>query len=376
MTLRTALTGAESGLKQLETRRQISVNAAARAVIKAPDMVAAGQAIVFDAAASTDSDGALTQFAWDFGDGTTAMGVVAAHVFTAPGDYTVRLTVTDDAAVGNSDVTATTRVTVNPPPTVGLAVAGQMCPAVAQDWSVNAARGTSVSWTFGDGTTAEGARTTHGFAKPGLSPVSVALDDGRGLLNSSWREEVYVRVNAAPRAVAGPDQVVNPGDTVSFSAAQSGDIDGVLTDYRWSFGDCITLADVHVTRRFDQSGPVAVKLTVRDDSGAACDTGQDNLTVLVNTAPQIDAGPNRTTPVGAAHDVLVIDASGASDADGHSVTVDWDFGDGTTATGAILRHAYAAPGAYTVTFTARDSTGLPSGITSDTAIVIATPRGE
>ncbi|WP_147108755.1 PKD domain-containing protein [Tateyamaria sp. syn59] len=374
VTLRTDLTGAASGLEQLKTRRQITVNAAPRVVIDAPETVAAGQAVVFDATASTDSDGALTGFAWDFGDGTTAMGVVAAHVFKAPGDYTVALTVTDDAGVGNSDITGTRHITVNPPPAAGLAVAGQMCPATARDWSVDTPPGTSVAWTFGDGTTAEGARTTHGFAEPGLYPVSVALDDGRGLRNSSWREEVYVRVNAAPTAVAGPDQVVNPGDTVSLSAALSADIDGTLMAYTWSFSDGVTLEGVDVARQFDLNGPVAVTLTVRDDSGVPCNTSQDTLTVLVNTAPRIDAGPDRTTPVGAAHDVLIFDASAASDADGHSVTVDWDFGDGTTATGAVVRHAYGAPGTYTVTATARDSTGLPSGVSIDTATVIATGR--
>ena len=51
----------------------------------------------FDGSGSTDTDGTLVSYAWDFGDGQGALGPTARHAFTAPGDYTVTLTVTDDA---------------------------------------------------------------------------------------------------------------------------------------------------------------------------------------------------------------------------------------------------------------------------------------
>src|SRR5262249_23064856 len=47
----------------------------------------------------------------------------------------------------------------------------------------------------------------------------------------------------------------------------------------------------------------------------------------------------------------------ASDADGDDVALAWDFGDGTTATGAQAQHAFAA-GIYTVTLRATDEAGL------------------
>jgi chitodextrinase len=113
---------------------------------------------------------------------------------------------------------------------------------------------------------------------------------------------------------------------------------------------------------------------VLDDSGATCNTGQDTARILVNGAPQIDAGGDRETPIGAAHDVLRFDASGATDPDGQGLLITWDFGDGTSLSGAIARHRYASAGDYTVTVTARDSTGLACGITSATAQVSATQR--
>ena len=52
--------------------------------------------VEFDARASSDTDGVIVAFAWDFGDGETGAGATTAHTFLEPGDYTTRLTVRDD----------------------------------------------------------------------------------------------------------------------------------------------------------------------------------------------------------------------------------------------------------------------------------------
>ena len=53
-------------------------------------------AIDVDARGSTDSDGQVTDYLWDFGDGTYATGSHVHHVFSAPGTYRVNLVVRDD----------------------------------------------------------------------------------------------------------------------------------------------------------------------------------------------------------------------------------------------------------------------------------------
>ena len=78
------LPGASDGCGTIETRRLVTVNAPPAPVIDVPDRIAAGALVLFDAAASPDPDGAVTGFAWDFGDGATATGVQAQHRFAAP----------------------------------------------------------------------------------------------------------------------------------------------------------------------------------------------------------------------------------------------------------------------------------------------------
>lgn len=74
--------------------------------------------ITFDGSTSTDSDGLIASHAWDFGDGGTATGQSASHLYESVGSFTVTLTVTDnDGAQGS----ASTTITVSAPATDEIA---------------------------------------------------------------------------------------------------------------------------------------------------------------------------------------------------------------------------------------------------------------
>ncbi len=57
--------------------------------------------VSFDASGSTDDDGSIASYAWDFGDGGSASGETVSHTYTTAGTFTITLTVTDDD--GDSD---------------------------------------------------------------------------------------------------------------------------------------------------------------------------------------------------------------------------------------------------------------------------------
>jgi chitodextrinase len=68
-----------------------------------------GMVASVDAGASSDTDGSIAAYSWNFGDGTAAKsGATTSHTYSTPGAYTVTLTVTDNA--GKQSVT-TTRIT-------------------------------------------------------------------------------------------------------------------------------------------------------------------------------------------------------------------------------------------------------------------------
>ncbi len=374
-TLTTTLEGGTQDCGQLVSRHKITINAAPSPVAEAPDQVAAGVLARFDASAAQDSDGVITRYLWDFGDGTKAEGVSVTHRYETAGLYSLSLEVIDDAGVANSRATWSREVVVNPAPLTGVDVAGALCAGVANDWALSVGTDVSVAWDFGDGTTGKGAAVTHQYEVPGLYPITVSTDDGRSLANSNQLEQVYARVNAPPTADAGPDRVVCPGDEVVFRSGAY-DLDGKITDMLWRFSDGVDLSGEMVSRRFDTAGLVTATLIVTDDSGASCATGADTADILVNSAPVVSAGKDRTTPVGAVHDVLRFDATDVSDPDGHGVEISWQFGDGAGGYGAVVRHGYGAPGTYTATVTAQDSTGLACGVAQDSVQVEAVARHE
>jgi PKD repeat protein/RNA polymerase subunit RPABC4/transcription elongation factor Spt4 len=63
--------------------------------------------VTFNGAGSSDSDGSIAGYAWDFGDGNTGSGETTTHSYTTAGTYTVELTVTD-----NDEATGTTTKTI------------------------------------------------------------------------------------------------------------------------------------------------------------------------------------------------------------------------------------------------------------------------
>ncbi|SFF86617.1 PKD domain-containing protein [Actinopolymorpha cephalotaxi] len=63
----------------------------------------------FSGTSSSDADGTIAKYSWDFGDGATGDGPTVSHTFTDAGDHVVKLTVTDDkGATSTATYTATT----------------------------------------------------------------------------------------------------------------------------------------------------------------------------------------------------------------------------------------------------------------------------
>jgi sugar lactone lactonase YvrE len=89
-----------------------------------------------------------------------------------------------------------------------------------------------------------------------------------------------------------------------------------------------------------------------------------NLAPVASFAAFPASGP---APLGVA-----FDGSASSDPNGAIISHSWDFGDGTTGSGAKVGHTYGAPGAYAVKLTVRDDSGA---VASSSKTVTAGPPG-
>jgi PKD repeat protein len=141
--------------------------------------------VAFDGRGSTDADGTIASYAWNYGDGTTGTQSTSSHTYASAGTYTVTLTVTDNA--GATD-------TVSNPVTVTAAPPGNQAPTAAftstpTDLSVafdgrgsTDADGTiaSYAWNYGDGTTGTQSTSSHTYASAGTYTVTLTVTDNAG----------------------------------------------------------------------------------------------------------------------------------------------------------------------------------------------------
>ena len=156
----------------------------------------AGEPVTFDASSSSDSDGSLTRFEWDIdGDGSYDLtGTTIEHTFGSPGEYEVRLRVTDSGGK-QSVVTRTVTVAeaVNEPPSAAFEVSTaspDVGDAVRFDASASTDPDGAITeyrWDFtGDGTPdSRGPRVEHTFEQTGEHTVTLTVIDGDGATDVS-----------------------------------------------------------------------------------------------------------------------------------------------------------------------------------------------
>jgi PKD repeat protein len=98
----------DSATQNVQISESVSANRPPEAVINGPKSGSVGQTLSFSGADSTDVDGRIVSYVWDFGDGTTDSGEEVTHSYSAAGSYQVTLTVTDDGE-GTDQVVAQTQ---------------------------------------------------------------------------------------------------------------------------------------------------------------------------------------------------------------------------------------------------------------------------
>jgi len=171
-------------------------------------------AVTFDGSDSTDGDGRIVGWAWDFGDGDTATGVSASHAFARAGTYTVRLTVTDDDGLASSDTTTVTASNRPPVANAGADRSAGVGSAIAFDGSASSdpdGQITTFAWSFGDGSNGSGATPMHAYGQAGTYTVRLTVTDDGGASSSDTAqvtvgvagELVWTRTFGGPTFVDG-----------------------------------------------------------------------------------------------------------------------------------------------------------------------------
>ena len=250
----------------------------------------------FDGSASEDPDGQVTSHSWRFGDGATGSGPTSVHEYDAAGEYEVVLSVLDDAGQTSTlkrtvSIQDGTTEPANQAPTALLEVS-----CADLDCSFDGSGSTdpdgnieTYTWTFGDDSGLSGARVEHSYASKGTYVVELTVTDGQGATAAASRSLTVTPPNAPPVA----DFLFACTDLAcDFDASESSDGDGLVSAYRWQFGDGSSGTGAIAEHVFAVEGTYDVRLQVEDDDGSTDEiTRQVRVTVPASDPPAEDPPP-------------------------------------------------------------------------------------
>ena len=249
--------------------------------------------VVFDA---SDSNGVVSKYLWNFGDGDNAEGVNVSHVYDSIGTYTATLVASDTNGTFSEesveiDVAQLAFGDLTPPAAViSTARAEGVVPFTASfnGGDSTCAPDTSIAsyeWDFGDGSdTQYGISVEHYFSQAATYTVSLTVTDSAG---QTGETVTFVNANSAP-AGENTDPIAQFTKSsksgvvplyVSFDAFGSTDSDEGRLDYVWSFGDGGTATGELSDHTYTDAGIYTVELFIEDDFGATASMSQ-TITVL------------------------------------------------------------------------------------------------
>jgi PKD repeat protein len=174
----------------------------------------------FDAGGSTDSDGTITGWTWDFGNGRTSTQAAGRGDYrtSGPGTYLVTLTVTDNdgathrvarnVTVSEAGMPVLGDPVVNEPPAASFQVGLRGLTLDVRSTSTDPDGAiSSVQWAFGDGQTATGVQARHVYAKAGRYQVTMTVTDDQGASESTSQAVTVRQVATRTSLTAGARQV-------------------------------------------------------------------------------------------------------------------------------------------------------------------------
>ena len=315
---------------------------------------------------SNPGSAGINGWLWNFGDRTPTSAMQnPVHAYTAPGLYTVSLTVTTDA--GEDTMTKTQFINVAGQPVADFSAASATSGVAPlrvmfrDESAVGTATINAWAWDFGDGNMSADQHPTHTYTAPGVYTVSLAIETTAG--NDTVERAAFIVVDEGPIAAFMGEPTMGPAPlTVAFTdTSETGS--QPITARLWNFGDGGLLSTLpSPTRTYTKPGVYTVSLRVTTAAGSNTIEQADYITVV----PGVSFTANQTQGRGSLT-VQFVDTSATGNLAVSAWT--WDFGDGGMAAERNPEHTYAAPGIYDVTLTVTTPLG-PSTATQDELIVV------
>jgi PKD repeat protein len=229
-------------------------------------------------------------------------------------------------------------------------------------WEYHAGAWSNITSTVGAGPRSDGA---SGVA---LIPTdqSILVLGGVNLLAESSTSQVWV-FSAAPLVNATATlKAVDVGVPVTFHGNITRGLSPVAG--AWAFGDGGSGSSLSVSHSFTVPGVYTVTFTATDSLGRV---GTASVSVTVYSLPTASISVSPSPPTAGNPAVLVANVTGGTP----PLSYQWNLGDGTTATTAVVTHTYSQARTYSVSLVVTDGGGKTSGASASVAVNASSPSG-
>jgi PKD repeat protein len=244
--------------------------------------------VIFSAVNSTDQDGKIKKYMWDFGDGSNDEGVKVQHTYTKWDTYTVTLKIVDDR---NDEASTFLAVRVNAPPVASIDTIPAVVPvntpltfsaasSYDPDWNQPGKGIVKYLWDFGDGNSGTGINATHIYTATGKYSIYLTVEDedhstdsiSNGIEVVLKNFEVIWTMNNESALNRVGFTAENESSNLAFNITQQ-DLHMVVVTLNWT--DFLPLMNV------SDADPDEFRLTVTSPSGnQQSATSTDELIVL------------------------------------------------------------------------------------------------
>lgn len=342
---------------------------------------------------STDTDGTIVNYFWNFGDGnfhTTNSGAPFSHTYSAPGTYYVSLDVWDNNGGQAYTGSAPVHIGITPPaggsPPFAIVRSDKRAGVVPFTVQLNGEgsfdlEGSPLSyeWDIGDNShpfkTSNLSEAKFTLTQPGTYYAYLKMTDTGGQSNYHYFTIYGLPENSlrAPTIVAYPS-----GDkSVAFDSSRYAlNVPASHQMLFWDFGDgSPEVNQIHPMHTYAAYGTYTVTLRAYDVLGNYHVVQKTlNITNDLSTPQSFFNASSLSGPV----DTTITFTTQNQHLVASTTTAIWDFGDGSRQTGLhedllIVTHSYEEPGLYPVTLIVTDVDGKSSVFTSQVLVHEQTP---
>jgi gliding motility-associated-like protein len=312
---------------------------------------------------SIPGSGTLSEFNWDFGDGTSGSDRNPLHIYRATGRYNVTLTVKNSFGCQSSfTIPNYIRILDSIKANFTFSTTGSCeapFPVSFQDQTIgNGVVGRF--WDFGDGTTSNQVNPNHQYTQPGNYQITLVATNNQGCADTI-RKNINVVAGNFSASFNAPAEVCR-GPLVSFQNTSTplSQIDSVL----WDFGDGSISRAISPEKGFDRPGDYNVQLT----------TFFGTCKVTTSKPIRILSGPTTLfegTPLEACLPPLTVRFTNQTT---NGTVFRWNLGNGVRTPTTNPTVTYEEIGSYTVSLITVNASGCYDTLTKPNYVKVSPPR--